>query len=154
MNYLRKYWPRIALTALSAYLFFKYVCIPLQIHGASMAPTYAERGFNFCWRPSYLFAKPQRGDVVAVRLAGPQVMYLKRIVAFEGETGEFKAGKLLVDGLVLDEPYVKKPCDWNLPQRTVAPGKIYVIGDNRSVPMDSHVFGQTDRARIMGKLLW
>jgi len=150
----RSYVGRVILVAVCAFLFFGYICLPVRVSGESMAPTYNDGGFIFCWRPRYMFRKPARHDVVAVRLAGARVMYLKRIVAMEGETVEFRAGALLVDGVELDEPYVQLPCNWNMPQVEVKQGFVYLIGDNRSVPMDVHIFGQTEVERIEGGPLW
>ena len=145
---------RLGIIIVCAYPFFAYICIPLYINGASMEPTYNRFGFNFCWRPSYWFSSPKRHDIVIVRFAGKKIMLLKRLVAFEGETVEFRDGKLLVNGVLLNEPYVRYPCDWNLPPRKVEKGNIYVVGDNRSMPILGHEFGQTSLIRVMGVPLW
>ena len=81
-------------------------------------------------------------------------MLLKRIVAFEGDQVEFRQGKLLVNGLELEEPYVRNPCDWDLSPRIVQKDSIYVIGDNRSMPIENHVFGNAAIRRIIGVPLW
>ena len=81
-------------------------------------------------------------------------MLLKRVVASEGDTVEIKNGILLVNQTKVDEPYVRHPSDWNLALRRVDPGHVYVIGDNRSVPMHVHQFGQTPLNRIIGAPLW
>lgn len=153
-KYDRKFFIRLAVVALLSYLFFGYICIPVFISGASMEPAYSSRGFDFCWRPAFWFSSPKRHDVVIVRLAGKKVMLLKRIVALEGETVEFRKGRLYVDGREIDEPYVKKPCDWELPPRKVEKDCVYVVGDNRSTSMERHEFGQTSKSRIMGAPLW
>lgn len=145
---------RASLVALLAYFFFGHICIPMRIQGYSMEPTYHNGSFNFCWRPYYLSSEPARGDVVMVRLAGNKVVLLKRVVAVEGEQVEFRGGKLLVDGTEIDEPYVRYRCDWDLPPRQVAQGCIYVVGDNRSEPMERHYFGQTSIVRVIGVPLW
>lgn len=145
---------RLGIVIVCAYLFFSYLCIPLYINGGSMEPTYGRRGFNFCWRPSYWFSSPKRQGIVIVRFAGKKVMLLKRLVAFEDETVEFRDGKLLVNGVLVNEPYVRYPCDWNLPPRKVEKGNIYVVGDNRSMPIAGHEFGQTSLVRVMGAPLW
>jgi len=119
-----------------------------------MEPTYRDGGFTFCLAPRYLFSEPSRGDVVAVRLAGRRIMYLKRIVALAGETVAFDRGRLVVDGMLMPEPYVIYWGEWNLPPRLVKNGHVYVVGDNRSIPMESHVFGQTPIERIVGTPLW
>ena len=119
-----------------------------------MEPTYHNGSINFCWTLSPLFSKPRRHDVVTVHLAGHSVMLLKRIIALEGERIEFRDGKLLVDGNKIDEPYVRYPCDWNLPPRQVEQGSVYVVGDNRSMPIGDHYFGQASIKRIVGVPLW
>lgn len=119
-----------------------------------MEPTYRNGSFNFYWRVAYLFSEPKQYDVVLVRFAGRKVMLLKRVVALEGEQVEFRDGKLFVDGKEIDEPYVKYPCNWNLPPRQVEKGYVYVVGDNRNVPIESHQFGQAPLKRIQGKILW
>lgn len=137
-----------------AYFFFGYLCMPFRIKGSSMEPTYHDGGFNFCWRPSYLFSKPARHDVVAVRFAGRSVMLLKRVVALEGEQVGFIDGRLFVNGKEITESYIRFPCNWNLPPRRVEKDSIYVVGDNRDMPIEHHYFGQTSIKRILGSPLW
>jgi hypothetical protein len=36
----------------------------------------------------------------------------------------------------------------------VKAGNVYVIGDNRNVSIESHIFGQTGIERIVGAPLW
>ncbi|MDY6832104.1 MAG: signal peptidase I [Thermodesulfobacteriota bacterium] len=150
----RRYLLRVILVAAGAFLFFGYVCIPFRIQGHSMAPTYENGAVNFCFTLRYLFSDPAPPDVVAVRLAGNNVMLLKRVVATEGQAVAFRNGDLLVDRRKVDEPYVSEKSDWNLEPRRVKPGHVYVVGDNRSVPMENHQFGQTPTSRIAGVPLW
>jgi signal peptidase I len=144
---------RVLLLILTTALIFTQVLLPLRIEGQSMEPTYTN-GFNLCWRGRYLFSAPQRGDVVVIRLAGNRVLLLKRVVALAGDTVAFVQGTLVVNGQKMDEPYVRYQSDWNLEPRTVDPGKVYVVGDNRGVPMHRHHFGQVEEQRIVGGLLW
>ncbi len=145
---------RMLAVALVAYGVFSQIMIPMRIRGISMEPTYRDGTFNFCWRPHTLFSKPRRHDVVAVRFAGNRIMLLKRVVALEGEQVEFQDGKLWVNGKAMEEPYVRFLCDWNLPPRVVGKGSVYVVGDNRSMPIESHHFGQTSIKRIVGVPVW
>lgn len=149
-----KFLIRVSIVAFIAYLFFGHICTPLLIQGQSMEPTYRDGSFNFCWRLRYLFSKPKRHEVVAVRFAGKKVMLLKRVVALEGERVEFRHGKLLVDGKEIDEPYVRYPYHWNLPPRQVEKDCVYVVGDNRNMPIENHLFGQASMKRILGVPLW
>ena len=145
---------RIALVALFAYIFFGYICIPFHIKGYSMEPTYTNGHINFCWTPVYISSEPARYDIVLIRFAGKKAMLLKRIVAMEGETIEFRDGKLFVNEMELNEPYLRYPCNWNLEPRQVKKGHVYVVGDNRNMPIKNHNFGQTSINRIIGIPLW
>jgi len=149
-----RFFLRVGVLALCAYLFFGHVCIPFRIQGLSMAPTYGGSGLNFCWTPRFLFSPPERHNTVLVRFAGNRVMLLKRVVGLENEQVEFRAGKLFINGVPIEEPYVRYPCKWDLSPRMVKPGHVYVVGDNRDMPMENHSFGQADLQRIRGGPLW
>lgn len=145
---------RLVFVTLFAYLFFGHICTPFRIEGYSMEPTYHNGAINFCWKLRYLFSQPKRYDVVIVRLSGQRVMLLKRVVAVQGEQIAFRDGKIFVNSKEMNEPYLRYPCNWNLPPRKVEAGCLYVVGDNRSGPMENHHFGQTLIKRIMGVPLW
>ena len=145
---------RLAVTVAVCFLFFKFVCKPVFLSGGSMEPNYHNGTLNFCWTPTYLFRSPRKGDVVALRYEGDRVMLLKRIVANAGDTVEFRNGTLFVNGEAVREPYVKhNEGRWNLPLRRVSPGCVYVVGDNRGMPIEQHKFGEIRKNRIEGTLL-
>ena len=146
----KRYLIRLSLLVLVCYVIFGHLIIPLRIQGMSMEPTYHDRSFAFCWRLQYVFSAPKRFDVVTIRFSGKRVMLLKRIVALEGETVEFRKGLLYLNGDIIDEPYVRYPSDWQLPPRTIAPGHVYVVGDNRGTSMARHQFGEVNMNRIVG----
>jgi signal peptidase I len=132
---------------------FKFILLPIRVEGASMLPAYKESGVNFVNRVAYLWTEPKRGDVVGIRLAGPHIMFMKRIVGLPGETVAFHEGHVIIDGVVLDEPYVKRPCDWERAPVTLGPEEYFFVGDNRSMPQADHTFGRGPRERIIGKIL-
>jgi signal peptidase I len=148
------YLLRLAVVAVVAFIIFKYVCIPFRIQGESMAPAYVTGSFNFCFTPRYMFSQPSRPDVVLVQMAGQKIMLLKRVVATEGQSVEFRGGYLFVDGKKIQEPYVVNKSDWNIPPAIVKSGYVYVVGDNRGMPAEGHTFGQTPVIRIAGAPLW
>ncbi len=133
----------------------KFVLLPIRVEGISMLPTYQDDRINFVNRLAYLVHEPRRGDVVAIRLkAGDHILYMKRIVGLPGETVGFHRGHVVIDGRVLDEPYVKRPSDWELPGIKVGPGTYFCVGDNRSMPAEEHTFGRADRHQILGRILF
>jgi len=149
----RRFLVRLSAVCLISYLVFGFLLLPLRIQGRSMEPTYHDGSFAFCWRPMYFFSPPKRFDVVAVRFAGRHVMLLKRIVALPGETLEYQQGKLYINGQLVKEPHVRLTSQWNLSARTVKPGNVYIIGDNRSLSMQRHTIGQVRMERIVGGVI-
>ena len=144
---------RVAVLIVTSFVVFNFILLPIRVEGISMLPTYKDRSVNFVNRFAYLRHEPQRGDVVSIRLAGPHVMYMKRIIGLPGETVAFANGRVLINGEVLDEPYEKLPCDWNCPPVKLGPDEYFVVGDNRTMPQELHKHGETPRSRIVGKLL-
>jgi signal peptidase I len=144
---------RITVLIVTCFVVFKFILLPIRLEEISMLPTHKEGSVNFMNRLAYLRHEPQRGDVVGIRLAGYHLMYMKRIIGLPGETVAFANGRILIDGEVLDEPYEKFNCDWNLPPVKLGPNEYYVIGDNRTMPPQYHVHGVATRDRIVGKLL-
>jgi signal peptidase I len=55
-----------------------------------------------------------------------------------------------VNGVKLDEPYVKATPDYTVDPIVVPPGDIYVLGDNRRNSSDSHVWGPLDVGKVVG----
>ncbi len=145
---------RLVLVIVASLFFFSQIFLPLRIQGHSMEPTYNNGGLALCWRLAYLFSSPQPGDVVAIRFAGNRVVLLKRVVALAGDTVSFRKGILWVNGRSVAEPYVRNRAPWQLPARVVHEGKLYVVGDNRGVPMAQHHFGQVEQTRIVGEVIW
>jgi signal peptidase I len=144
---------RVAVLIVTCIVVFNFILLPARIEGISMLPTYQDRSVNFVNRLAYRWHEPQRGDVVGIRLAGPHVMYMKRIIGLPGETIAFAGGRVLINGEVLDEPYEKTPCDWNCPPVKLGPDEYFVVGDNRTMPWEEHMLGRATRDRIVGKAI-
>jgi len=144
---------RIAVLVAMIVLVREFALLPIEVIGPSMLPTYQDRGVNVVNRLAYKSRDPQRGDVVAIRFSGPSIMLMKRIVGLPGETVAFHGGRAVINGQPLDEPYLKYPSDWELAPVTIGSDHFFVVGDNRSMPPELHVFGETERKRIVGKVL-
>ncbi len=144
---------RLVVLVIATVVVFHFVLLPIRVSGISMLPTYHDRSVNFVNRLAYWHHGPQRGDVISVGLAGYHLMFMKRVIALPGETVEFKDGHVYINGDLLDEPYEKTACDWNVPAVQLAPDEYYVVGDNRTMPAIDHVFGVAKRSRIVGKVM-
>lgn len=148
---------------LAAFILCKFVLLPVRVTGISMLPTYQNHSIKLVNRLAYLWHAPHRGDVVAITfstvtnaadsLEPPHIMLVKRIIGLPGETVAFVNGHVLVNGVRLDEPYEKYPCDWNRPPVKLKLDEYFVVGDNRSMPWEYHEFGVCKRYQIIGKVV-
>jgi signal peptidase I len=146
---------RIIVLVTAFLIIFPFVLVPIRVMGISMSPTYADGSLNLVNRLAYLRHEPRRGDVVSIRLTGPHVLFLKRIIGLPGETVAFVNGRVLINGNILDEPYEKNlPGDWNSPPVTLGADEYYFVGDNRSMPPEDHEHGVKKRIYIVGKVLF
>jgi signal peptidase I len=143
---------RIAVLAILSYVTFGWLLTPIRVRGISMEPGYEDGRLNLVNRAVYRLRVPARGDVVAIRLAGPHVLYVKRVVALPNERVAIVRGVVQIDGLPLSEPYVRHRQAWNYSEVTVGPREYFVIGDNRAMRMSEHDFGRVDARRIIGTL--
>ena len=133
---------------------FRYLLLPVRVAGTSMEPTYRDRSVNLVNTLRYRFRPPRRGEVAVIAFAGRRVMLLKRIVGLPGELVAFKDGRLFIDGRPVEEPYLVKPCRWNLAGETVGPDEFFVVGDNRTMPIEEHTHGRVKKSRLVGAPLW
>ena len=134
---------------------FKFLFIPARVDGGSMAPTYPNRTLNLVNRLAYLNNSPQRGDVVAIwlRETGHSVVLMKRVVGLPGEEIGFQDGHATVNGVKLQEPYLRFPSDWERAAVKCGPDEYFVVGDNRSMDIEGHWFGRAKASLIAGKMV-
>jgi signal peptidase I len=145
---------RVLLLIFASIGIFRWVLIPVRTDGISMEPTYESGRINLVNRLAYLSSSPARGDVVAIRLAGLHVLYIKRIIALPGERVSFNSGEVRIDGVPLTEPYVHYRRPWELPEVQLGPAEYFVVGDNRGMNAADHTFGRVDAVRIVGRVVF
>jgi signal peptidase I len=141
---------RVLVLAAVSFITFRWVLIPIRTEGGSMLPTYAPDRLHFVNRLSYGANGPGRGDVVAIRMAGPHVVYIKRVVGLPGERVAIAGGQVQINGTPLSEPYVLHRRSWELEEVTLGPREYFVIGDNRGISD----FGRAPADKILGKVVF
>jgi signal peptidase I len=145
----RTLWRAVAIIAGAAVL-FGVVLLPVRGVGISMEPTIAEGDFLFVNRIAYRFRAPRHGDIVAVRVAGRSVVYVKRLLGLPGDRIAFVDGVFWRNGAPVHEPYAATRPDWQLREVTLGADEYFVVGDNRRMPMAQHDFGTASRDRLIG----
>jgi signal peptidase I len=179
----RAFWrelPIIIVAAVTVAVLVKaFLVQPFWIPSGSMQPTFAigdriavnrlaDSVDDLHRGDIIVFDAPEGGDVEAGSLIGrivrsvtdgigitaPQSEYVKRVVAFPGETVEVRDGTVLVDGDILVEPYLEAPMDpfEDFGPETVPSGHVFVMGDNRNLSVDSRVFGPVPEDDIVGRV--
>jgi signal peptidase I len=145
---------RVLVLAAVSFVTFRWVLMPIRAEGISMLPTYRSGSLNLVNRLAFTYGQPERGDVVAIRLAGPHVLYVKRIVALPGERFSMVRGQAYINGVPFIETYVRERRQWDVPEVTLTAREYFVIGDNRSMRASDHDFGRVDVSRIVGKVIF
>ena len=140
--------------ALLIYILLQFVVQFKPVSGSSMEPTFASNGDRvIISRVIYLFHDPERGDIITLRPPFKSSRdYIKRVIGLPGETVEIKKGKVYIDGELLDEPYVKESFTYSLAAVTVPTDSYFVLGDNRDISSDSHIWGTLPEKNIVGKV--
>ena len=138
---------RLAITLVIVFVGFRMSIQPILVQGISMQPTYRDGQRRFLNKLAYRSAPPQRGDVIGIQEAGKQVLLLKRVIGLPGERLRIVQGTVLINGKLLEEPYLLPPTNG------LQDGDHYVIGDNRSMRQDDHYFGIVNQNRIVGRLM-
>ena len=126
----------------------------LQIYGNSMAPTLQDGEIIFSVKTSDF----EPGDIISFYYNNK--ILVKRVIARPGDWVDIdEAGNVLLNGVPLEEPYLEEKalgdCDIPLPYQ-VPDGKYFVMGDHRSISVDSRstAVGCVAQEQIVGKILF
>ncbi len=118
----------------------------------SMEPNFHEGQRLVVNKAVYWFGEPERGSVVIFKsLNERQGEFIKRIIGLPGDTVEVKGGAVYVNGVKLDEPYIKSPPRYTMAELEVPEDSYFVLGDNRNQSNDSHNGWLLPRENIIGK---
>ncbi|MBI5150170.1 MAG: signal peptidase I [Candidatus Omnitrophica bacterium] len=105
------------------------------------------------------FSKAKRGDIIVFIFPDdPKRDFIKRLIAFGGETVEIKDGDIYINGKHVEDLPIDKIYYYNRGQYgeeghpvTVPKGYVYVLGDNSASSHDSRFWGVVPDANIIGR---
>ncbi len=167
----------VVLAVLLAVVFKTFLVQAFYIPSQSMEPTLEVSDRVLVEKLSYRFGKVQRGDVIvfvhdeglppessnpvsrffvdlgqAVGLAKPSERdYIKRVMGLPGDRLSCQGGNLYRNGQQVAEPYLQAGTHTDCSPVTVPPGKLFVMGDNRTDSQDSRYFGPIGRSTVVGR---
>jgi signal peptidase I len=126
-----------------------------RVDGLSMAPTLEDHDRLIVNKLVYELGDPRPGDIVMLYYPlNPEKMFVKRVIAREGDTVRIVDGHVYVNDIPLHDDYVppefRSHDDWG-PQ-VVQQGYYFVLGDHRNNSSDSRHWGQVPKKYIVGKV--
>jgi len=125
------------------------------VYGQSMEPNLHADQRLMVEKVSYRLHGPRRGDIVVLMdPTGGPIPLIKRVVGLPGERITVAQGRVYVDGMPLDEPYLNQVTQSEGRSWVVPPMQIFVMGDNRSNSKDSRYFGTAPIGTVLGHAIF
>lgn len=140
--------------------FFGTFASPVLFRDRSMNPTIKNHSFILNVRLSYFAKNPKRGDIIVFHqnVEGEDTYFMQRVIALPGETVGWKNGVIRIDGKELAEPYLfnklknNEMDTYDFDELLLKNDEFFILGDDRSITMDSRSFGPVHRDKILGKV--
>src|SRR5512147_1086730 len=88
-----------------------------RIEGQSMEPNLHDGEYVLIDKVSYMLHPPERGDVIVFVPPNNERDYIKRVIGLPGDTVEIRGGRVYVNGIALDEPYLQNRTNADMPAR-------------------------------------
>ena len=149
----------LALVTVGAVILIRtFLVQPFLVNGSSMTPNFAHGDYLLIDELTYRFRPPERGEVVVFQNPNDERTYfIKRIIGLPFERVEIRDNQIIVvgnqdaKGIVLQEDYLP-PASITTGNTTIslAEGRYFVLGDNRSYSYDSRSWGELSEERIVG----
>jgi signal peptidase I len=126
-----------------------------RVDGLSMAPTLEDHDRLIVNKLVYEIGEPRPGDIVMLYYPlNPEKMFVKRVIAKEGDVVRIVDGRVTVNDVPLHDEYVpvefRSHDDWG-PQ-VIQQGYYFVMGDHRNNSSDSRHWGSVPKKYIVGKV--
>ena len=137
--------------AVVLYFGINAVSVRVRVDGFSMNPTLQDGEYILVNRLAYKIGNPVRGDIVVFSFPmDPRQDLIKRVIGLPGESISVQDGKVMINGVPLEEPYIAAPPIYN-DTWIVPEGQLFVLGDNRNESKDSHEWGFLPLENVVGR---
>lgn len=166
-------WVKVIAVAVIIAAGVRYFLIsPVTVNGHSMDPTLKNGEHLFINK----LTKPKRFDIIVFPAPdNSKQEYIKRVIGLPGDKVAYKGDQLYINGKKYSESYLdseKKELGGgylttisnkenftmkDIPGsngKTVPKGKLFVLGDNRSISKDSRFIGFISQKKVLGKVIF
>ncbi|HBC97690.1 MAG TPA: signal peptidase I [Clostridium sp.] len=128
----------ILIAIIAAFLIITFIFETVSVDGHSMDPTLSNGDRLIVEKVSYYFRAPKPGDIVVIKYpANPKEKFIKRVIGVGGDRIKVENGKLYVNDVVKNEPYILETMTSDFNEVTVPQNTVFVMGDNRNNSRDS-----------------
>jgi signal peptidase I len=155
----------LVLTLIIFLVIQNFVAQPYKVQQMSMERTLEPEQYVLVDKITPRFDTYKRGDIVVFHppadWGNDDTPFIKRVIGEGGDTVEIRDGDVLINGTVIDEPYVYEDDLTGEPQDTTAAldqtswtipsGELFLMGDHRSNSADSRTFGPVDVEQVIGR---
>lgn len=127
-----------------------------KVSGLSMYPTLDDKDFLFFTKTDKHNDSIDNGDIVIfdttpdIKSRFKKIFYIKRVIGKEGDHVLIDNGKVFVNDIELNEPYIDDLITEGYVDIIVPEDKYFVLGDNRDGSSDSRVFGLVKHSDMVG----
>ncbi|NLD10162.1 MAG: signal peptidase I [Clostridiales bacterium] len=136
---------------------------PTIVKESSMEPKFYANNYLFINKMAYKFDKtPKKGDVIVFKSnllteTGKKKLLIKRVIGVPGDVIDIKDGKVYINGKEDDQSYTMSgETIGSIDGLTVPKGKLFCMGDNRDVSIDSRYeeVGCVSESKVVGKVVF
>ena len=137
------------------------VAQPFTVQQGSMEYTLEPGQYLLVDKLTPRFGPYQRSDIIVFNpspawTTGVDTLYVKRVIGVAGDVIELRDGAVVLNGVVLEEPYVfelqRTDALRDRSRWVVAAGELFVLGDHRSGSADSRIFGPIPVESVIGRV--
>lgn len=147
----KRFWIVLAIVIAALICLRVFVLDWIWISGESMLPTLKDGELTLTEKVSKNIGGLSRGDLVIV-IYPNGLQCVKRIIGTEGDTIAVQNNRVILNGDVIDEPYLNEEKIQDMQEVKVPENCVFVMGDNRNHSSDSRepMIGPIPYDKIVG----